>query len=204
MSVRAPCRAARAAGGSSRAACGACRRAAARTCRACSCRCDVRRPYARAAFLGAQGSGPRSGRQLTDNKPCPTGKQAQPSSRLTVELHGLGQALVNRAAGIDGVQLAEAAVCQPGQRRLPVTPPHISRRPLLALTQVYWNYTTSLPIAAMRVPTFTTTASNISYPSLTSGGIMNLAGGAQTNFAVRFVGASLRHMTMSSCSFYAN
>ena len=69
---------------------------------------------------------------------------------------------------------------------------------------MYWNYTTSLPIAATRVPTFTTTAPNISYPSLTSGGIMNLAGGAQTNFAVRFVGACVRHMILSRRSFCAN
>jgi len=57
------------------------------------------------------------------------------------------------------------------------------------LMQVYWNYTTALPIPTTRVPTFTTTAPNISYPSMTSGGLMTLAGGAQANFAVRFTGA---------------
>ena len=101
-----------------------------------------------------------------------------------------GNASVSRAASIEppaggylGLPALTARVVE-----WPATPQSRPHAGVALTTQVYWNYTTSLPIPTTRTPTFTTVAPNISYPSLTAGGIMTLAGGAQTNFALRFVG----------------
>ena len=62
------------------------------------------------------------------------------------------------------------------------------------ILQVFKPYNSpyTLPIPASAKSSATTTAPNVNYTDASSGGVMALAGGTMTNFALRFTGEPFR------------